>query len=250
MIKQYLFLLEGIDEAPPLSFHSGSLLHGALLEQMPPEVANALHQTALRPYSQYLYLEQKSGQSFWVLNTLTAEIDAIIATILTEWSTNALFLQGKKASYRLHKKGEVTFSYAELTEKFLLSSEPMRYANVQIISPTAFKSAGDYLFFPTPEHFLYSVWQKWNCFSDADIFDDKALFKLLSTNLKLIDYRLHSLRYPLEKTRIPAFCGSLSWQLRGSDICKRLNSLLFCYSHFTGIGIKTALGMGGQATLL
>ncbi len=40
----------------------GSVLHGVLMELVGPEYAGQLHETGLRPYSQYVYFDKEYGE--------------------------------------------------------------------------------------------------------------------------------------------------------------------------------------------
>ena len=51
----------------------GSVLHGVLMELVGTEYAGQLHETGLRPYSQYIYFDKEKGQYIWRLSAVTAE---------------------------------------------------------------------------------------------------------------------------------------------------------------------------------
>lgn len=50
----------------------GSVLHGVLMELVGTEYAGQLHETGLRPYSQYVYFDKEKGQYIWRLSAVTA----------------------------------------------------------------------------------------------------------------------------------------------------------------------------------
>lgn len=51
----------------------GSVLHGVLMELVGTEYAGQLHETGLRPYSQYIYFDKEKDQYIWRLSAVTAE---------------------------------------------------------------------------------------------------------------------------------------------------------------------------------
>ncbi|MCR4899423.1 MAG: CRISPR system precrRNA processing endoribonuclease RAMP protein Cas6, partial [Treponema sp.] len=59
------------------------------------------------------------------------------------------------------------------------------------------------------------------------------------------EYNLHTHPFSVEGRRIIAFRGTLKLGLFKNDMNARLASLLCCFASYCGIGIKTALGMGG-----
>ena len=61
----------------------GSVLHGVLMELVGTEYAGQLHETGLRPYSQYVYFDKERGQYIWRLSAVTAEaVNRILRPVL------------------------------------------------------------------------------------------------------------------------------------------------------------------------
>ena len=50
----------------------GSVLHGVLMELVGTEYAGRLHESGLRPYSQYIYFDKDKKQYIWRLSAVTA----------------------------------------------------------------------------------------------------------------------------------------------------------------------------------
>ena len=63
-----------------------------------------------------------------------------------------------------------------------------------------------------------------------------------------MDYNLHTTRYLLKETRIPSFLGSVTIEARLAPPLLEFWNALLSFAPYGGIGIKTALGMGGVIT--
>jgi CRISPR/Cas system endoribonuclease Cas6 (RAMP superfamily) len=61
-------------------------------------------------------------------------------------------------------------------------------------------------------------------------------------------YQLRSQAFPIEGRLVYGFSGSQRLTFYGYDMLKRLQGLLAIFAEFSGIGIKTALGMGAVHT--
>ena len=77
----------------------GSVLHGALMERLPADVAEFLHTERLRPYSQSVRYEKESGRTLWRIHTLTDELGQMFATLLG--AEQHIFLRQKGYAVRV-----------------------------------------------------------------------------------------------------------------------------------------------------
>ena len=92
---------------------------------------------------------------------------------------------------------------------------------------------------------LPSLVLHWNtAFPDCQLSDPDALDAILC-GLRILDYNLHTVSYPIKNTCIPGFVGSAVVEARlGLPLLELWNALL-SFAPYGGIGIKTTLGMGG-----
>ena len=51
----------------------GSVLHGALMQYAHTDFAEAMHRSALRPFSQFVYYDKARGSAVWQLAALNKE---------------------------------------------------------------------------------------------------------------------------------------------------------------------------------
>ena len=76
---------------------------------------------------------------------------------------------------------------------------------------------------------------KWECRPDVSF----------SGGVLIVDYSLRTVRYSLKGTKIPAFVGNIVMESRLSAPLQEIWQLLVALAPYSGIGIKTTLGMGG-----
>ena len=109
----------------------------------------------------------------------------------------------------------------------------------------AFKQAGRYAIYPQEFLLLQSLVLHWNtAFPDCQLSDPDALDAILR-GLRILDYSLHTVSYPIKNTRIPGFVGSAVVEARLALPLLELWNALLSFAPYGGIGIKTTLGMGG-----
>ena len=66
----------------------------------------------------------------------------------------------------------------------------------------------------------------------------------LISSTNIIGYKLKSTVYHIESIKIPSFIGYLTIRISGTAQTAQIAKLLLKYSEYSGVGIKTALGMG------
>ena len=61
---------------------------------------------------------------------------------------------------------------------------------------------------------------------------------------QVIRYDLKSVSFSLEGVKIPSFIGKITIKLHGTDTMANFVNMLFEFGEYSGVGIKTSLGMG------
>lgn len=62
----------------------------------------------------------------------------------------------------------------------------------------------------------------------------------------VIAYNVRTSKFHLEGVKITGFVGEIAILINGSDIMKKFVNVLFRIGEYTGIGIKSSLGMGAM----
>jgi len=73
---------------------------------------------------------------------------------------------------------------------------------------------------------------------------DEDTLEQLCENAQIIGYDLKSVNFSLEGVKIPSFIGRLTIKMYGTSTMSNFANMLFRFGTYSGVGIKTALGMG------
>ncbi len=223
-----------------ISYQMASTFHGALMELLPGEYAEELHESRLHPYTQHL--EKRTDGWYWVVTGLNEQASS---TILQDSLLHAegIYLKRHNAQLAFEKK-----NYEELTEKELArefyDGKNNRYIAIQFLTPTAFKLNGRYLNYPDFQSLFANLMNKYDSASEQESMRDEETLEQLVQNTILTRYQLRSTLFSLEGVRIPAFMGDMTIRISGTQTMCSFANMLFRFGEYAGVGIKTALGMG------
>jgi CRISPR-associated endoribonuclease Cas6 len=115
-------------------------------------------------------------------------------------------------------------------------------------TPTSFKIDGRYIIYPNIASIYKNLIRKFDTFSNEFALYDEEMLESLIDNSVITSYNLRSCSYSLESVRIPSFTGMITLKIHSSAQLAGLARLLFGFGEYSGIGIKTALGMGAMKT--
>ncbi len=230
MIRSYQFRLSA-----PLPATAAYPLYASMLERAPREFATRLHESAVTPVSQYV------RDDLWRVSLFGREAIDILSPILE--NLDEVYLHRDRTQVRLEP---ISFHDMRSVEAFWKEPIPERGV-LSFQTPTAFKSAGVYQLLPTQRLVLQSLILKWNgCFGDVcPIEDDGGGLEALSEGLCYRSLRLDSTEFAMKHTRIPGVLGQIAFENRLSGFHKQLANALLAFGTYSGVGIKTTLGMGG-----
>ena len=223
----------------------GSVLHGVLMELVGTDYAGQLHEAGLRPYSQYIYFDKDKNQYIWRLSVVTADaVNRIVRPMLE--MPEKIFLKQKRGYLYIKDRTilEET-SYKALIHKFWNSDVLYSQIKLQCMSTTSFKVDKQYTIFPEAFRIYRYLLRQWNQFSTFGMLDTASILGDFEAGVFIRDYNLRMSTYGLEGVKIRGFRGQVIMQFKRNVELQRVLALLSYYSQFTGLGIKTALGMGG-----
>ncbi len=221
-------------------YYQSSNMQGVLMERLEEAYVERLHESGLKPYSQYV---MGNDQKEWIVNTLTREAYQKIILPLLDEKFTGFDIEKKGVHVDIQKKELETISQRELLEEFY-SDEYDRYLNLELLTPTAFKSAGKYVIMPDLRLIYQSLMNKYSAVSnDMDMYDEETLEQLVNHSA-IVQYRLKSTFFPLEGVKVPAFKGELCIKTTGASTMAKYARLMARFGEYSGLGIKTAIGMG------
>lgn len=236
MLTRLELRLESKEE---LANQMAPFFHGALMEKLPEEYAWELHQSKLHPYAQHL--EMRDRQWYWVVTCLEERAAEWIIGALKDLET--VEIRKKKMVVGVADRKLYRLSHQELMEAFY-REEASRYLQVRFLTPTAFKQQGRYLFYPDLRCVYQSLMNKFDLSTQEETMADEDTLEQLREYSEIVRYRLQSASFPLEGVKIPSFLGTITVKVKGSQTMANFARALFRFGGFSGVGIKTALGMG------
>ena len=221
-------------------------LYSALLELLPEEVREALHEQGETPVSQFLTWERESGRTVWSVSVLDGELAELLEAVLSDLREVRLHTGTLAVSPIDTQKAD---GAAELIA--LAQDAPFpRRTTLRLLSPAAFRQNGSYVIVPQERLILQSLWMKWNVAFPDYLLADEDAFQMMLGGLRLTDYDLRTRRYPLKGAFVPGFQGTVTLESRMPEPLFQIWNLLLHFSAFSGVGVKTALGMGGVVPLV
>ena len=220
----------------------GSLFQGFIMENIDTDYADTLHVSTLHPYSQYVTMTD--DKIIWTLNTLNAEAKEKIADKIKKMEK--VNIKYKEKEYKIVSIKEKSISYKDLVKENYLK-DGSRRLKISFLTPTSFKQDGRYVIFPTVRLIFQSLMLKFDKLSsDMEVFG-KDILETFESYTEITMYKLRSTYFHLDGTKIPSFIGDITITIKGPAQLVNLANLLLKFGTYSGVGIKTGIGMGGIA---
>lgn len=228
-----------------ISINSSKLLtylHGVLMENINTEYAEKLHNLQFNPYSMHLY--PIGSQYCWEINLITDEAVEEIAGILLNEQFNSFIIKSlNNLTVVIEEKKTTIRTQNNLADTFY-SSESQKSLHIKFDSSTAFKQAGEYVFHPDLRLIFQNILMKYHFLFEEEKEIDADILNEITSAIKITSYHIRSSYYPIHKIRIPAFRGEIKIRIEANDTLKNYILMLLKFAEYSGVGIKTSLGMG------
>lgn len=220
----------------------GPLFQGVLMELISPEYADELHVSSLHPYSQHI-CKAPNGLT-WTINTLDSNARSEIISALSDINITSLKLRNKDAEFHIAGRKLEEITYDDMIDRYYMGSPCSPYIALDFLTPTAFRSNGKYVIFPTSQLIFNSLARKYDACSTGSKVCDELLFEYISEHTEIIEYSLRSTKFPMEGVTIPSFVGSVKLKCTGNKEFRSLMNMLIKFGEYSGVGIKNSMGMG------
>jgi CRISPR-associated protein Cas6 len=227
-------------EGEGLNINMGSLFHGYIMKNIDPAFAEYFHYNTTNPFTSCVYWDREKQKYYWRITTFNKKAYDMIVSYFIENTIESIYLE--------HKELEIfikSFSlYKTSFEEIYLNNENRN--KIDFLTPTAFKSNGIIQIFPNISTLLMGVINKINQHSDTVKLEDEKIINELLENVYIDEYNLRTRYFYMEQIRVKGFIGNMILKLKNKDpMLTQLLNFLLLSSEYTGLGIKTALGMGG-----
>ncbi len=227
-----------------LSHHNSSLFQGVIMEQISEEYAEKMHLSEIRPYSQYLRFEK--DKILWIICTVQEEAYHKLILPLMQENFSEVYLRHNAQHLAIQSKTLEQESMEHLLSRTFFAECP-RFAEIQFITPCAFKTQGRYLFYPTIRHIFQSLINKFDAGAHDFTVYTPELLSDLENNISIVSYQLRSTNFQMEGIKVPSFLGRITLKIQGPMQLVNLVHMLLNYGAYCGVGIKSAIGMGAIA---
>ncbi|WP_227498573.1 CRISPR system precrRNA processing endoribonuclease RAMP protein Cas6 [Synechococcus sp. PCC 7336] len=137
-------------------------------------------------------------------------------------------------------------SYEQMyQEKVAQEPEPLKYLDLEFITPTTFSQNRLYLPLPVPVMMFRSWLERWNRFAPVYLGGDELLM-FLGEGVAVSRHRIQSRSLVVGTSRVTGFVGNVSLRVMGwvDPLLGNVARLLVEYGSFAGTGTKTRIGMG------
>ena len=227
-------------ESKELNINMASLFHGYLMENIDSAYAEYFHYNTTNPFTSCIFKDTKEDKFFWRVTTFSQKAYDMLMSYFSKGIPEKIYLKNKDLEINVKSFSIQKKSYENL---FLEATERKR---IKLISPTSFKSDGITHIFPNISTLISGVIAKINQHSETAELEDKKIVSELLEKVYIKDYNLRTKIFHLESIKIKGFIGTMDLAIKGEDrtLINILNFLILM-SEYTGLGIKTSLGMGG-----
>lgn len=245
MITKHKAYFKSETKLPP---YLGAAFQSIFLEHIDQNLAQALHdgENSLRPYQSAVYLD-KDDNYIWELSGLNELMSEVIEKNLSKLFQNHYLKSFETKINYLGKYEAMKSSYSEMFKSFYSKDfQEIDKLSIKFITPTSIKTQGRYLHYPREDLILFSLLKKWDNFSDDIKLFDEDLFQTITECFFVSSIeQLKSQFINVDKGKVSGFTGKVNFKIKAKTRqINQLINLLLEFANYSGIGIKTAIGMG------
>lgn len=241
MIRQYKITLT-TEADVKFSNDLGYQFYGLLMELVDSDFADLMHANGIHPISQYILTSKGSDTLIWTVNLLSDQACRQISPIIESKDSYYLTKYHCKFTVKQIKEDIIPTDEVFLTRAHKLTG--FSKVSIEFLTPASFKTDRLYQIFPSAELLINNLLHRWNSYSEKFLIDDKDAVEALMHGIRISGYDLRSCHYRVKDVSIPSFKGEVSFQKKLSLSIAELFHALLQFSEYSGIGIKTSLGMG------
>ena len=224
-----------------------------ILSRQNPELAEELHElTTPKPL-------RTAGpfpmESFRLVKSLNAYEPYALVISTLDWKIAEALLAGlnsvlpgeefalDKAVFRIEGLGVQSIDYSELVTRYFPDGEASRTVEIVFDTPTSFHSAGKNVALPLPELVFGSLLERWNRYAPAAW--DLDFKRFLQEQVGIAYYDIKAWNLAVAGGKQVSFVGRCGYRvLEEEPYWTRVLNLLADFAWFSGVGVKTAMGMG------
>lgn len=217
-----------------------STLHGVLMENLPSENVEYIHQLSYNPLKQRLIFHE--NQATWEIVCFSSTLSQDIIQFISQQTS--LYIKHHQLTVKVLSFNVERIDIQSLIDQSFSKDKLSRIVKLKIVTPMSFKSKGQYDIFLDIRKVFRSIMLQYDAFYKEYDMYDRDMLNYIEENIKVIDYQLWSTKFHLEGVKIPSFKGNVVLKINGPLPFQQLVHFLIQFGELTGAGIKTSLGMG------
>lgn len=237
MISQYRMWLKP-EQKCAIKAEWAYRFYAAMLSETSEDFREYVHRDdCVTPISQFLIVHGE--KCLWTVNLLGKFAEQELTPIIEE---KQWYMLDDGMSFQVEK--ESCKKIEQFEDLILPEKEKCR---LEFCTPTAFRSQKRYMNIPIVPLIMQSLFRQWNAyFPDCQIEDEDGYgMDEIASRIVCYHFRLQDQYYHVKGQTIPGFTGYMELQNHNRGFHKELASALLQFAEYSGIGIKTTLGMGG-----
>lgn len=214
------------------------------MERIDEGYAGYLHGLPFNPYSQYCLFNPENNQIVWKIAALTDEAAEYL--IKPMQICDSVFLKKLDSELSVTAKTTNVIPLKSLTD--LIANDQTQKSSISFITPSAFKSKGTYVFIPSVRLVFQNLLMRYGQVYGADKEIDPETVDFIDNHVAITSYSIRSRYFDnamQEGRKLPAFIGDINLSAKGPQQLIGLVRMLITFAEYSGIGIKTSMGMGG-----
>lgn len=216
------------------------IMQAVFIEWLPDEWGDKLHQQSLKPYRQTVLHNEKDYT--WHLDIFDEELSQSFILKLMEYGHKEIELE------RLGRIKIIDYQIKEINIKefadVFYENRLVNSIDIKFLTSTSFKHEGQYAIFPDIHLIIQSLYQKYNHLMEEESVIDYDVLASLEKVARIQTYNLRSKYYPIHGIWIPSFVGNIKLKFHQQGSLTNYVAMLLTFGQYSGLGIKTAMGMG------
>lgn len=220
----------------------GPIFQSWLYEYLSNDEVINLHDSTLNAFSVGVYQEKES--LIFEVNTLNYQYSNLFEKILMDPGMLSIqFKNWEDIKFNIQEKRITTLTSHQLKNLFYDEKNISKF-DIYVKTPAAFMQGGKYINLPNIEVMFRNILSRYNYVFEDSLKVDNDLLNEIMMNTYIGRYNLRSRYFPIHKVYIPSFNGNFRILVKGNHTIKNYIRMLLKFAEFSGIGIKTSMGMG------
>ena len=206
-----------------------------------------LHQTGTNPLSLQTIHDDETVS--FILNLLNEKACSEIEPLIMDDALERIKLRtGEQKEFQILEKRVYEMSEKKLSQIFY-ANDCNNVLKLKIVTPTAFKTNGKYLFFPDIRMMFQNIMRKYNCIFENTEDVDLELLDEICNKVEIAAYNVRSRRFYLHKAYVNGFQGYLTLVCHGSQTLTNYVAVLLKVCRIFRSGSQDKHGYGCNQTI-